>query len=184
MEANRPNDVPMKFDPTVIERPDKALLKYYVITALLTGPAFPFVLLPLFFKYETLRYTFDRDGISMRWGVLFRKEIHLTYRRIQDIHLSRNFIQRWLGLATVGVQTASGGSGMEMSIEGILEAGPLRDYLYSRMRGAQEDDESPEEDDGRDAGEDPAAESLRLLEEIRDLIRAKSGTAPSGNGAE
>ena len=62
---------------------------------------------PLFFKYETLRYRFEDDGMSMSWGVLFRHEIHLTYRpyrRIQDIHLSRNLIQRWLGLATLSIR--------------------------------------------------------------------------------
>ena len=41
-------------------------------------------------------------------GHSLRREIHLTYRRIQDIHVTRNLFHRWLGLATVGIQTASG----------------------------------------------------------------------------
>ena len=73
--------------------------------------------MPLFFKYETLKYRFDESGVSMSWGLLWRREIHLTYRRIQDIHLTRGLIQRWMGLATVAIQTASGSSGPEMSIE-------------------------------------------------------------------
>jgi putative membrane protein len=72
----------------------------------------------------------------MRWGVLFRREINLTYARIQDIHLRSNFVERWMGLARVEVQTASGSSGAEMTLEGLLEFEAIRDYLYTRMRGA------------------------------------------------
>jgi putative membrane protein len=122
------------FNAREIERPDPSLLKYYIIMALLTGPGFIVLFLPMFFKYETLKYRFDDDGMSMSWGILFRREIYLTYRRIQDIHLTRNLIQRWLGLATVSIQTASGSSTPEMSVEGILEADALRDFLYTKMR--------------------------------------------------
>jgi len=149
------------FDPRKIERPDKSLLKYYAITSVLTGPGLLVEFPRLFFKYETLKYRFEDDGMSMSWGVLFRHEIYLTYRRIQDIHLSRNIIQRWLGLATLSVQTASGSASPEMNIEGILEAEKLRDYLYARMRGARDVEEHPED------------ETLSLLREIRDLLQRK-----------
>jgi putative membrane protein len=125
------------FDPFAITRPAPVLLAYYALVSLVTGPAFPLVLLPLFCKYVTLRYRFDEKGISMSYGVLFRRETLLTYRRIQDIHLTHNIVQRWLGLATVSIQTASGAAGAEMAIEGILEAEALRDFLYQRMRGAR-----------------------------------------------
>lgn len=122
------------FDPTAIRRPDPQLRNYYLVLSVFGGllPA-----LPLFAKYLTLQYQFDESGVSMKWGILFRHEIHLTYRRIQDIHLTRNLLQRWLGLATVSIQTASGSSAPEMKIEGILAAEALRDYLYSKMRGSR-----------------------------------------------
>ena len=137
--------------------------------SLLTGPGIVVMLLPLFFKYETLRYKFEDDGMSMSWGILFRHEIHLTYRRIQDIHLSRNLIQRWLGLSTLSIQTASGSASPEMNIEGILEAEQLRDYLYSKMRGARGLDENV-----ADSEQHPQDEALALLREIRDLLRKRS----------
>ncbi len=157
------------FNPGELERPDSSLLKYYALISLLTGPGIVVMFLPLFFKYETLRYKFEDDGMSMSWGILFRHEIHLTYRRIQDIHLSRNLIQRWLGLATLSIQTASGSASPEMNIEGILEAEHLRDYLYSRMRGAR----SLGEDDTH-GEQQPQDEALTLLREIRDLLRKRS----------
>lgn len=155
------------FDPRRVERPDRSLLWYYVVIALLSGPAFPIAFLPLFFKYETLRYRFDEHGVSMCWGILFRRETYLTYRRIQDIHLTRNLLQRWMGLAAVAVQTASGSATPEMSIEGIPQADELRDYLYAQMRGAKGDHDHPAADETA-----PADEALTLLHDIRDALRS------------
>lgn len=118
-----------------IERPASSLMTYYVLSSFLLGPFFIFALIPLFFRYHTLRYRFDSEGISMRWGVLFRREINLTYARIQDIHLRSNVLERWMGLARIEVQTASGSSGAEMTLEGLLEFEAIREYLYTKMRG-------------------------------------------------
>ena len=74
----------------------------------------------------------------MRWGILFRHEVVLNYSRIQDVHLHSNVVERWLGLARIEVQTASGGATPEMTLEGLLEYEAVRDFLYSRMRGARE----------------------------------------------
>lgn len=133
------------FDPFGITRPAPVLMFYYLLCSFLAGPGFLFALVPLACKYITLRYKFDDKGISTSYGVLFKRETLLTYRRIQDIHLTHNIVQRWLGLATIGIQTASGAAGAEMSLEGILEAEALRDFLYERMRGAKglDHDESP-----------------------------------------
>jgi uncharacterized protein len=168
------------FDPKAITRPDARLMRYYFVTALLTGPMFPIVILPLYFKYETLKYRFDDSGISMSWGILFRREIYLTYRRIQDIHLTRNLIQRWFGLATVAVQTASGNAGAEMSIEGIIEADELRDYLYTRMRGARGDTEIAAGQTAAENGGHTADEPVVLLREIRDSLQSLAASREAG----
>jgi uncharacterized protein len=171
-KADGPNQV---FDPAAITRPTPILMPYYLIVSLLAGPAFVFPLIPLWFKYLTLRYRFDNEGISMAWGVLFRREIVLTYRRIQDIHVTRNLIQRWMGLATVAVQTASGNASAEMSIEGILEADELRDFLYTKMRGARGLDEGPDLAEGGSTDQ-----VLQLLGEIRDALVGMGSTEGKG----
>lgn len=163
------------FDPKSITRPDESLARYYgLISLLMSGPFFPFAFVPLYFKYITLRYHFDESGVSMSWGILFKREIHLTYRRIQDIHLTRNLVQRWMGLATVAIQTASGNAGPEMSIEGVLRADELRDYLYRQMRGARGESEASSE---MPTQHDLVDEPLALLREIRDLLKARSSAA-------
>ena len=157
------------FDATKLTRPAPVLLTYYILVSV---PTFFFALPLLWLRYLTLRYKFDREGVSMQWGLLFRKEILLTYRRIQDIHLTRNIVQRWFGLATVGIQTASASSGPEMSIEGILEAEPLRDFLYQQMRGARGETESPKAPSNADLPVQNRSNVTELLQEIRDhLVR-------------
>lgn len=126
-----------------IERPNAKLLTYYAFTCLLTGPLFVIFILPAYFRYHTMRYRFDEEGISMRWGILFRREIILNYARIQDIHLSSNVVERWLGLAKIQIQTASGSASAEMTIEGLLEFEAVRDFLYSKMRGRRETKAAP-----------------------------------------
>lgn len=121
-----------------IQRPHRNLLTYYILACLAFPPAFPFLILPAWFRYHTLRYQFSEEGVSMSWGILFRREIIINYARIQDIHLRSNFVERWLGLARILVQTASGNSGAEMSIEGIREFEAVRDFLYSKMRGVKD----------------------------------------------
>jgi putative membrane protein len=110
-------------------------MKYYILKALSTTFAAPVTLVLFYFRFHTMRYRFDAEGIHMAWGILMRHEIMLNYSRIQDIQLRSNVVERWLGLARIEIQTASGSSS-EMSLEGITDHAAMRDFLYSRMRGA------------------------------------------------
>ena len=121
-----------------MERPHPNLMWYYALASLLAGPFFLVPLVPLYFRYHTMRYRFDADGVKMSWGILFRREVSLTYARVQDIHLTSNLVERWLGLAEVKLSTASGSSSAEMTIEGIREFELVRDFLYAKMRGGHD----------------------------------------------
>ena len=169
-------DAPGYADVFRIERPAPALMKYYTLVCLMTGPLFPILIVPSYFRYHTLRYRFDREGISMRWGILFRREINLTYTRIQDIHLTSNLVERWLGLARIQVQTASGTSSAEMTIEGLHEFEHVRDFLYARMRGHGGDAHSAtleEKGDSPLSVDAVLREAAASLREAADLIRAR-----------
>lgn len=146
-----------------IERPHPNLMKLYFFRSLLSGPAIVFALPMMFFRYTTLRYRFDAQGISMKWGILFRREVNVTYARIQDIHLTSGILQRWLGLADVQVQTASGSSAAEVTIEGLMEFESIRDFLYARMRGV-----GPKSSSSGEAGND----AVTILRDIAADIRA------------
>ncbi len=148
------------------ERPHSKLLILYLLRSLTALFMFPFVFLPLLCKYISLRYHFEKEGIGASWGIFFKKQVFLTYARIQDIHVSRGLIERWLRLGTVEVQTASGSATAELSIVGLEEFDAIRDFLYTKMRGAR--GETPTEI--QTTGEE--SESLVLLKQIRDEIRS------------
>jgi uncharacterized membrane protein YdbT with pleckstrin-like domain len=175
------------FDPSTITRPDERLMKYYVIVALLTLFAFPITLVALWIKFRTLRYRFDDEGVWRAQGILWRREVNVAYRRIQDIHLTSGLLQRWMGLATVSIQTAAGSANPELTIDGVLEAEALRDFLYTKMRGVRDHAHA-----GAVTTHGPAAldtggtgdEALVLLTEIRDgLRRLEARIGAPGGGA-
>jgi uncharacterized protein len=144
-----------------IRRPSPELLKYYVLTSFLFGPLFFVPLIYLYFRYHTMQYSFDEEGISMKWGILFRREIMLTYARIQDIHLTSNVIERWLRLARIQIQTASASASAEMTIEGLHEFELVRDFLYSKMRGVRGQAATPQTAVSHPEGSSDLAAALR-----------------------
>lgn len=165
-----------------IEGPHPNLMTYYVLSSLLAGPFFLVPLVVLSFRYHTMRYRFDEHGVSMRWGILFRREVSLAYARIQDIHLTSNIVERWLGLAQVKLSTASGSASAEMTIEGRRDYELVRDFLYSRMRGlpdAPAAAHSPAPGSG-DASPDSVVSALRQVSEdlraVRELLEKRERT--------
>jgi uncharacterized membrane protein YdbT with pleckstrin-like domain len=163
----------MDFDEAAIlstTRPKDSLLTYYLLVAMTSLVAAPFLGIYLYFRYHTMRYKFDAEGISMSWGILFHHEIVLNYARIQDIHLRSNFIERLLGLARIEVQTASAGGGAEMTLEGLADVERVRDFLYSRMRGAaNEQHHAPSKPLASADGSD--AELASVLREVAGELR-------------
>jgi putative membrane protein len=159
-------------DILAIERPHKSLWTYYLLACIAFPPAFPFLILPAYFRFHTMRYRFTDEGISMRWGILFRREIIVNYARIQDIHLRSNIVERWLGLARILIQTASGSSGAEMTLEGIPQFEAVRDYLYDRMRGVKDHGHKPASSDASQAAGGEKNELALLLREIASELRA------------
>lgn len=154
-----------------LERPHSSLWTLYLIRSIFTGPAIILSLPLLYFRYYTLRYRFDNEGVHMRVGILFRREVNLTYARIQDIHLRSGFIQRWLGLADLQIQTASGNAGAELVIEGFKEYEAIRDFLYSRMRGTRSDSQLPAAPAATTNHSATDPKTAAILLEIRDELR-------------
>ncbi|MCY3011869.1 MAG: PH domain-containing protein [Planctomycetota bacterium] len=174
--------------PPKIDRPSPALLTYYVLSSLLSLPAVVIVLPALWIRYQTLKYELQESGIRMQVGLFFRKEVVVAFRRIQDIHVSRNIVQRWLGIASVSIQTASGNAMPEIVLEGMADPDSIRDWLYERMRGAKGlTTSSVVGDAASDLGSNPLEdneEATELLRGIRDnlaVLVANSSQAASNN---
>jgi len=155
-------------NPPEIDRPSPALLTYYVLSSLLALPAVVIVLPAMWIRYQTLKYELQESGIRMQVGLFFRKEVVVAFRRIQDIHVSRNIIQRWLGIASVSIQTASGNAMPEIVLEGMTDPDGIRDFLYERMRGAKGQTTSSV---AANATNDLSATPMEDTEEVTALLR-------------
>ena len=169
-----------------LERPHRDLLTYYLLSSVVVPPAFPFVAPYLYFRYHTMRYKFTDEGISMSWGILFRRQIIINYARIQDIHLRSNLVERWLGLARVLVQTASGSSSAEMTLEGFKEFEAVRDFLYSKMRGVKDPTHKPASPAGAAPAQDAelAAALRAVAHELRETRLALEARRAAGRESD
>lgn len=158
-----------------ITRPEPALLWLYLLSSLAAVCAAPLVMIPLFFRYHTLWYRFEATGVSMGYGILFRRELQLTYARMQDIHLSQNILERWLGIGTVTVQTAGAGAAGNLTIVGVKDFNAIRDYLYAKMRGVREEPQG--------ATATAAGSTDALLVDIRDALQDAAKALTERKGA-
>jgi len=157
-----------------IETPSQALLTYYFVTSLFAGPLILIAFPIMWIRFKTLRYELQESGIRMSVGLLFRKEVIVAYRRIQDIHVSHNIFQRWLGISNVSIQTASGNAMPEIVVEGVQTPDELRDWLYERMRGAKTGPSKrvTDNDQEGDTSISNPEEATRILKGIRDNLAA------------
>jgi putative membrane protein len=131
------------------------------------GPAGPIVLVAIagaaalaLIGYETAyvrRFTYDLGGdtLDIESGVVSRRSREIPLRRIQNVDISRNVVQRLLGIAVVSFETAGGGdTEARLRFVSFEEAKRLQSALGRLKRAAEEDDAAGGEDAD---GPDPAA---------------------------
>lgn len=183
------NSEPLKPGKPKIDTPSRSLLTYYLLVSLFGGPLV-LLLFPLnWIRFKTLRYELQDSGIRMSVGLLFRQEVIVAYRRIQDIHVSHNIIQRWLGISSVSIQTASGNAMPEIVVEGVETPDHLRDWLYERMRGAKSGgSETSVSSEAQNAAVSGSSDEVTmLLRGIRDnlavVVEQSSAPKPSAQSA-
>jgi putative membrane protein len=84
------------------------------------------------FEYRLTDDTFDIDS-----GVLSRRSREIPYRRIQNVDVRRNPVQRALGIAEVRIETAGGGeTEAQLRYVSAGDADTLQRALSRRKRGA------------------------------------------------
>ena len=79
-------------------------------------------------RYLSYRYSYGERDFIVRWGLIFKKERHIPYERIQNIDAVQNVLHRMFGVVEVRVQTGSGNEA-----EATLGAVPIA--ALEEMRG-------------------------------------------------
>ena len=100
------------------------------------GGAIALALAYEFAYYRRYQYTFTDDTFDIESGVLNRREREIPIGRVQNVDISRNIIQRLLGLSAINLETAGGGS-TEAAIRYVTAdaATTIQDELRRRKRG-------------------------------------------------
>jgi putative membrane protein len=102
--------------------------------------------------YRRFDYDIDTDSLDIRSGVVSRRNREIPLRRIQNVDISRNVVQRLLGIAVVDFETA-GGSETEASLRFVefTEAKRLQRVIGRLKRGDEAADTTGAVDDADDA---------------------------------
>jgi len=109
------------------------LIGYRLLSVLFIVPALVAALL----KQGVYNYRFADDELIVRDGILVRKERHIPYERVHNVALVQNPFHRMLKVASVRIETASGGAPEAvmrvLSLDAVQE---LRDHTLNRRRAA------------------------------------------------
>lgn len=113
--------------------------------------------------WRNYSYSFKDDSIKIKHGVLRKKDRKIPLKRIQNVDVSRNIVQRALGIAQVNLETA-GGDTTEASFK-YLELDDARS-MQDRIRSRKKRDS--DEPAGDEAGESEEDQEGNLVYEISD----------------
>ncbi|HEY3438919.1 MAG TPA: PH domain-containing protein [Actinotalea sp.] len=83
-------------------------------------------------QVRAMGYAERDDDLLIRRGVMFRNLVVVPYGRMQFVDVQQGPLNRWCGIATVQLHTASPGSDAAISGLAREEAGRLRDRLAAR----------------------------------------------------
>ncbi|WP_458188343.1 PH domain-containing protein [Haladaptatus sp. NG-WS-4] len=91
--------------------------------------------------YQRFEYLLTDTSLDIDSGVVSRRRREIPLRRVQNVDIHRNVVQRTLGIASVGLETAGGG-GTEASLRFVSyeEARRLQREIQRRKRGVRGDD--------------------------------------------
>lgn len=87
-------------------------------------------------EHAHARYGWGDDGLEIRRGVWWRRDIHVPASRIQHTDVSQGPLERRFGLATLHVFTA-GTENAEVTLGGLAQAtaAAIRDHLLAGTGG-------------------------------------------------
>jgi membrane protein YdbS with pleckstrin-like domain len=98
-------------------------------------------------RYDTTWYIVSSRGVRIRRGVWIIRESTITFENVQNVEVRQGPLQRHFGISNVLIQTAGGGasgahgesgaSSHQGLLEGVENAGELRDLITARARASR-----------------------------------------------
>lgn len=83
-------------------------------------------------RYLTYRFRYEPSELVIRSGLLFRKERHIPYARIQNIDAEQNILHRLLHVVDIKIETGGGQSAeATMSVLPLSALGEMRQRVFA-----------------------------------------------------
>jgi putative membrane protein len=84
------------------------------------------------FRYFTYRYRYDESELVIQSGLLFRRERHIPYARIQNIDAVQNVLHRLLNVVDVRIETGGGATAeATMSVLPLSALTEMRERVFA-----------------------------------------------------
>ncbi len=116
-----------------------------IIVGVLAASAVSAILLYEIAYYRRFEYELTEETLDIHSGVVSRRERELPYGRIQNVDISRNVVQRFLGIAAVRFETAGGRqTDGSMRYVSVAEAERLQHEIQRRKSKDSAESESTE----------------------------------------
>ena len=92
-------------------------------------------------RFLTYRYRYEGSELVIRSGLLFRKERHIPYARIQNIDAVQNVMHRLLNVVDIKIETGGGQSAeAKMSVLPVSALSEMRQRVFAERQPIATDD--------------------------------------------
>ncbi|MFO7928765.1 MAG: PH domain-containing protein [Candidatus Humimicrobiaceae bacterium] len=87
--------------------------------------------------YREVEYFIEDGSVKMRWGVVWKKQVTVPYKKITNVDITQGPMERFLGTGTLHLQTAGAGgkegTKAELKLPGIKNLGETRDLIVGKL---------------------------------------------------
>jgi membrane protein YdbS with pleckstrin-like domain len=88
--------------------------------------------------FRVLEYSIDDEGVKMRGGVVWKKQVTVPYSKITNLDITQGPLQRYYRIGTIHVQTAGAGGKQgekaELKVTGIRKLEEIRDIIIKKVK--------------------------------------------------
>jgi uncharacterized membrane protein YdbT with pleckstrin-like domain len=118
--------------------------KAVLLDLVLGFPVFYLLLLVcsgFYYRAYIRSYSYDcgEEFVTIKKGVFAPREIHVQYRKIQDVYVDQDILDRILGIYDVHLASATAASGVEAHIDGVdfAAAEGIKNFLLAKVSGTE-----------------------------------------------
>lgn len=106
-------------------------------------------------RYVTFRYRYEPSELVIQTGLVFRKERHIPYARIQNIDAVQNLLHRLLNVVEIKIETGGGQSAeASMSVLPLTALSDMRQRVFAERHAVAVQDAS---ESAASTGQSPTA---------------------------